>query len=134
MAKIVLSDDAPKGNLRFSLGNAEIEKVPVETNDSVLISNAEAHPWLAVEYDKVEELSEVAGTLQLPPEDDALSAQNSVANNPDEVRKELARRTGVESDPTAIDAGLPQSKPIETDAGVDLTIAADRADDRKGKE
>jgi hypothetical protein len=132
MAKIVLSDAAPKGEpLRFSLANAEVEEFPHETTDVVLLANAEAHPWLAVEYPEAEELSELAGELQLPAEDDILSAQNSVANDPDAVRAELERRKEGGSDPVAIDAGLDQSDVVVTASGVAETVAADNASDRK---
>jgi hypothetical protein len=132
MAKIVLSDDAPKGEpLRFSLANAEVEEFPHETNDAVLLANAEAHPWLAVEHPEAEELSELAGELQLSPEDDFLSAQNSVANDPEAVRAELERRKERNSDPVALDAGLDQDDVVVTSSGVAETVAADNASDRK---
>ena len=124
MAKIVASDEAPKGKFRFSLANEEIEKLPYETDDRAVLANAEAHPWLAVEYPEVEELSEVAGDLQLRPEDDVLSAQNSIAFDPKAVKDALAKET--ESDPVAIEAGLDQSEVVETDSGVDLTVAAEQ--------
>ena len=123
MPKIVLSDDAPEGDLRFSLGNEEIDEVPYETNDPTVLANAEVHPWLAVEREEVEELSELAAQhLQVAPEDDVLSAQNSIANDPDEVRKALAKDH--ESDPVAIESGLDQGDVVETDSGVAETVAA----------
>ena len=131
MAKIVLSDDAPQGDLRFSLANVEIESLPFETNDSVILANAEAHPWLAVEYPEVKELSELVGELQIAPEDDALSAQNSIANDPDAVRAELERRREGDSAPVALDAGLDQDDVVVTRSGVAETVAAADATDRK---
>jgi hypothetical protein len=122
MAKIVASDEAPKGKVRFSLANEEIEKLPYKTDDREVLANAEAHPWLSVEYDKAEDLSALAGDLQLRPEDDVLSAQNSVAFDPKAIKDALNQEAA--SDPVAIDAGLDQTKSVETDSGVDLTVAA----------
>ena len=132
MAKIVLSDEAPKGKLRFSLANTEIEKLPHETDDSSVLLNAESHPWLAVEYDEVKELAEQGDPFpQVAPEDDALAAGNSKANDPDEIRKELERRKAqFASDPVAIEAGLDQDKVEVTASGVAETIAADNASDK----
>jgi hypothetical protein len=129
MAKIVASDAAPEGKFRISLANEEIDKLPYESDDAVVLANAEAHPWLAVERPEVEELGVVAGDLQLRPEDDALSAQNSVAFDADAVKAALPTRE--DSDPVAIDAGLDQSKSVETDSGVDLTVAAAADDNDK---
>lgn len=132
MPKIVLSDAAPEGDLRFSLANAEIEKLPYETSDPVVVANAESHPWLTVEYEKVEELADQSDPFpQTKPEDDVLGAANSVANDPDAVRAEIERRKAGASDPVAIDAGLDQSDVVVTASGVAETVAADNATDRK---
>jgi uncharacterized phosphosugar-binding protein len=132
MPKIVLSDDAPKGDLRFSLANAEIEKLPYETDDAVVVANAEAHPWLAVEYPEAKELSDQSDPFpQTKPEDDVLAAENSIANDPAAVRAEIDRRVEGVSDPVAIDAGLDQGDVIVTASGVSETVAADNATDRK---
>lgn len=129
MAKIVASDEAPKGAFRFSLANEEIEKLPYESTDPAVLANAEAHPWLVVERDEVEELSELAGELHPTADEDVLSAQNSVAFDPEAIKAALTEEAA--SDPVAIDAGLDQSKVVETESGVDLTVAADEADNKK---
>lgn len=136
MAKIVASDDAPKGKFRFSLANVEIEKLPYTTDDVTVIANAEVHPWLKVEQDVSEELADVDFNPfpQTLPEDDVLSAQNSKANDPKAVKAELDRRKALlGGDVAAIDAGLDQNEVVETDSGVDLTVAADKADDKESK-
>lgn len=123
MAKIVLSDEAPQGEaVTFSLGNAEPFQAPHETDDQVLIASAAVHPWLEVERDAEEEFAVEAPEQHIKPADDALSAQNSVAFDPDEVAK--AREEAAEVNPVAIDAGLDQSEPVET-GGVAETLAAD---------
>lgn len=138
MAKIVASDHAPKGNYRFSLANAEIEKLPYETNDPAVIANAETHPWLDVEYDEVKELADLRDpNPQLAPEDDALSAQNSVANDPKAVKAAIEARFGDHADDgaVAIDAGLDQSEVVETGDRVAETVAAigDTKTDKESK-
>lgn len=134
MAKIVASDEAPKGKFRFSLANEEIEKLPYKTDDAVVLANAEAHPWLTVEREAVEELAEQGDPFpQVKAEDDALGHLNSVANDPKAVRDALVERGA--SAPVAIDAGLDQNEVVETKSGVAETVAADKAaDDKKDKE
>lgn len=86
MAKIVHSEAAPSEAVHYSFAGVEFDlggrKKAFETDDPNIIGNAEAHPWLTVERDVV---SVVKGNYvtQLRPEDDALSAVNSVANNPE---------------------------------------------------
>lgn len=86
MAKIVHSEAAPSEAVHYSLAGVEFDlggrKRAFETNDPTVIGNAEAHPWLKVEHEAVEAVKGDYVT-QLRPEDDALSAVNSVANNPE---------------------------------------------------
>lgn len=133
MPKIVLSDDAPSGDLRFSLANAEIEELPYETSDAVVVANAVAHPWLTVEFEEVEQLADQSNPFQqTSPEDDVLGHLNDNSNDPDAVRAEIARRVDEKgSDPVAIEAGLDQRDVVVTASGVSETIAADNASDRK---
>lgn len=132
MAQIVLSDKAPDEAVTFSLGNAEPFEAPYETDDQSVIAGAEAHPWLTVEVDP-EAVDKVEAPEQhVSPEDDALSAQNSVAFDPDEVAK--AREEAAEINPVAIDAGLDQDEVVESPGGVAKTLAADDADDNDGED
>lgn len=132
MAKIVLdTDTAPSDAKHFSLANANFD-VPYETDDPVVLSNAEAHPWLRVEREVVL----IEGTFrdnQVRPEDDPLSAFNSVANDPDAVRAEAERRAAEFEGrtPLAVDAGLDQDKAVtvgEGDNEVAVTLEADDTD------
>lgn len=137
MANIVLSDVAPKDASHFSLANANFD-VPFETDDPIVLANAEAHPWLKVERPEVEMLSGGFREVSVKPEDDALSAQNSVANDPDAVRAEQERRAAEEGTgtPLAVEAGLDQDKPQtvgEGDNEVAVTLAADDSDDSAEK-
>jgi hypothetical protein len=128
MAKIVLSDDAPQDAKKFSLANAEIE-VPYETDDSQILGDAGAHPWLDVEYAAVDVVGGVHFT-PLDPKDDVLSSVNSIANNPDEARKANEARNLEVLNRTALDAGLDQGKVVEVKAG-DVTIAETVAAEQK---
>jgi hypothetical protein len=122
MAKIVLSDIAPEGHTKFTLGADEVE-APFETNDPVLISNARSHPWLLVE-DEEGAAQPPSYVNTLSPSEDSLSAVNSIANDPDEVRKALEERGLTAVARTAIDANLDQNEVVELN-GVALTVAAE---------
>jgi hypothetical protein len=128
MAKIVLSDKAPKDAKHFSLANAEIE-VPFETDDPQILGDADVHPFLDVERDPVDV---IAGVLANPldPKDDVLSRANSVANDPDAVRAAAEERAAVVENVTALDASLDQKKVSEIKTG-DLTVAETVAADEK---
>jgi hypothetical protein len=60
MATIVPNDSAPADFHHLSLANAELDfsSGPVESDDPVTISNAEAHPWVFVEYPEAEDTPE----------------------------------------------------------------------------
>lgn len=122
MAKIVLSDIAPKAQKKFTLGAQEVT-VPLDTNDAELISNATVHPWLTVESSDGAEAPPSYVTT-LPAKDDVLSALNSIANDPKAVAAALAERTAPLVSRVAINADLDQNKKVETKGGVAETIAA----------
>ena len=125
VAKIVHSEDAPQEAVHYSFAAGEFDlggrKKSHETDDPSLISEANAHPYLDVQVEQVEGQ---AGDFreQLDPKDDALSAQNSIANDPDAVK--AAQVEVVEVQPVAIDAGLDQTEPV-VEGGVAETLAAD---------
>lgn len=129
MAQIVLSDIAPSDAKHFSLANENFD-VPYETDDSVVIGNALAHPWLDVNFPKVEVVEGDDLSTSVAPADDPLSGSHSLANDPDAVRAALVEANA--SDPVAIDAGLDQNKPVEVD-GVAVTLAADEDTDTASK-
>lgn len=127
MAKIVLSDEAPKGAGVFSLANATIE-APYETRDAEILANAVVHPWLSVEPDDTDVIVGAYRDRQVKPEDDALSAQNSVANDPEAVKAELARREA-EYALVAIQAGLDQDTPTYVGPVATTVAAANETDE-----
>jgi len=130
MRKFVLSDIAPEGHKKFSLGADEVE-APFETDDPVLAANAASHPWLTEEVDEKAAEAPPSYVNHLDPKDDALSAVNSIANDPDEVKKALESREDVLIERVAIDADLDQDTKKETKDGVALTVAAEEAAEPK---
>lgn len=139
MAKIVHSDAAPSEAVHYSIGGAEFDlggrnAKSFETTDASVISGASVHPWLRVEYDVVEPI-QGAYVEQVPAKDDPMSAMNSIANDPDEVRKAEAAKTGAVISPVAIDSGEKQTEVITT-GPVAETLAADDSSKttEKGKE
>lgn len=127
MAKIAHSDLAPAEAVHYVFGHVSFDiggrKKNYETEDREVLAAADAHPWLTVTYD-VPEVIQGAYVEQLHPKDDALSAQNSIANNPEEVRKAEEAKASGESPGVAIDAGKEQTEKVET-GGVAETLAAD---------
>lgn len=129
MAKIVLSEEAPQGEaVTFSLGNESFE-APYETNNPVVLAGADAHPWLAVERD-AEELDKVEAPEQhVKPEDDALSAQNSVAFDAEAVAAARAEAAEGVDNRLAVDPTLDQDDVVLSEGGIAKTLAADDAAD-----
>jgi hypothetical protein len=129
MAKIVHSDAAPSEKVRYSFAGVDFElggkSSSFESNDPEVLGNAETHPWLTVERDAGEV---VHGEYRdyLDPKDDALSAVNSVANDPDAARAALPSAQDDEAQPAAIEAGRDQGEKVEV-GGVSETVAADLA-------
>lgn len=127
MAKIVHSDTAPAETVHYSFAGGEFDlggrSKRFETDDAGLIAGAEAHPWLTVEYDVVEPI-QGAYREQLLPEEDAMSAVNSIANDPEEARKAEQAKMEQTDNPVAVDAGETQTEVVTT-SEVAETLAAD---------
>lgn len=118
MATIRPNDHAPSDEVTYTLPGATFELAPggsYESDDRVVLSDAEAHPWLEVEYPVLVDESESRESRSVPYEDDALSAPNSLAFDPDAVAK--AHADEVVTNPTAIDSGLDQGEPAESGDG-----------------
>jgi hypothetical protein len=132
MAKIVHSDAAPSESVHYVFAGVEFDlggrKKVYETDDAEALANAEAHPWLTVEYEEVEQV-QGAYIEQLKPEEDHLSLKGRAINpnDPDEARKAEAAKRGEDISPVAIDAGEDQTEVVTTD-GVAETLAADTSD------
>lgn len=125
--KIVLSELAPADAKFFSLANDEIE-VPFETNDTEIISNAVAHPWLDVEREESVDDFDAGSRTTFPADDPDLSK----ANDPEAVAAEREAREVEFAHATAIDAGLDQGDVEfvgDEDHEVAVTLAADDSRD-----
>lgn len=131
MATIRPNDNAPSGEVKYIFPTETIDLDSGgthETDSRAVLAAAEAHPWLTVEYPEVEEISVTRQSRSVPYEDDVLAAPNSIAFDPDEIRKaEEAKAEGYAA-PLAVEAGLDQSEEEEV-AGTNVTLAADDAAD-----
>lgn len=112
MASIVHSELAPEGAVHYSLANEEFDlgdgSDSFETDDRAVISNANAHPWLDVEVDVEEQLGGDYAQGSLTPEEDALSALNSVAFDADAIRAaEEAKTEDVEEEAPSVVVAAP---------------------------
>jgi hypothetical protein len=136
MAKIVASKIAPDEEFVVSVGPGLI-KPGDTTDDRTLIIEAEAHPWLDVEYDKVELLGGDVIPPSVDPKKDPLSIQGPNAAlpfDPEAVKADTDKVLVVPTlAPTAIDAGLDQDK-NKVEGGVAKTVAADEARTEKADE
>jgi hypothetical protein len=134
MAQIVTSKEAPDFEVGYALPGTKLVEFKLKqggsykTDDRVVLAEANAHPWLQVEYDASE-----APVYSFRPDtvssaDDVLSAENSEAFEPKFIKRDLEGVLGTRDDSgTAIQAGLDQDKK-STNGGVNETLAADAAD------
>jgi hypothetical protein len=128
-SKIVLNDLAPSDAGTFSIANYVFE-TPHETTDPGLISEAHAHPWLDVEVDESQLVQADDTDHRLSREDDAHSALNSEAFDPEAIERDRAKTADVT--PLAVQADLDQGKAEtvgEGDNEVAVTLAADESED-----
>lgn len=118
MATIRPNDHAPSEEVKYVLPSATFDLASdgvYTTDDRRVLSDAEVHPWLEVEYPPADELSQTRESRSVPYEEDALSAVNSVAFDTDEVAK--ARLEENDTEPTAIESGLDQGEEAESGDG-----------------
>lgn len=132
--KITASDLAPAEAVHYTFAGVEFDiggsgRKTFETNDPTVVSNAESHPWLQVEYPKVEL---VAGSYreQVAPQDDpfTLIGRTQDPNDPDAVREAEEAKSVDFGQPVVLEAGTAQTEVVVTD-GVAETLAAVDADD-----
>jgi hypothetical protein len=136
--KIVASDLAPDEVVHYDLAGVAFElggsgKSSFETTDRAVLANAEMHPWLKVEYPKVDVYGGIhRDTLANHPERDVLSGMGpdaAVPYDPDEIKKIEDEKAAVHTAPLAVDANLDQTKEVtvgtEDTGEVAVTLAAD---------
>lgn len=125
MAKIVLSEAAPQEPVRFGLSSVDFDLKPggsFETEDRQAIGDAEAHPWLSVEYDEALQIEPTFRDAHVRAEDDPLRAENSRAFDPEQIKADAPEEEAVR--PLAVDAPRDQSE-AEVEGGVAVTLEAD---------
>lgn len=127
MATISSNDSAPAEVVHYTFAAGDFKlggrSKKYETDDSQLISEAQAHPWLMVEEVVVEP---VVGSYveQVLPKDDPLSRVNYTGNDPEMARKAEADKAADAENIVGIQAGLDQTEVVEV-GPVAQTIAAD---------
>jgi hypothetical protein len=137
MAAIVPSDLAPEEQVHYSFAGAEFDLAPggsFETADRTILTNAEAHPWLDVDYPEADESIAVFRGGSLPPSQDALSMVNSVAFDREEIEKVEQTKIEAITTPTALDAGKDQGEVIFSGRVVAETLAADEVAEENAEE
>lgn len=130
MAKITLSDVAPAEAVHFTFAGGEFDlggsgKKSYETSDSGVIGEALAHPWLSVEFPKVEAVATETPSPFPAPKDDPMSREGSIdANDPAEVAKANEAQAAPQENLVALDVGKTQTEAVST-GPVAETLAAD---------
>jgi hypothetical protein len=130
MALIVPSELAPAEEVSFSFADGDLALGgggTYETDNRGLLAEAEAHPWLAVEYDEAEVAVATYRPDSVAPEDDALSALNSEAFDVAAIKRDRDLVLGDDgASVLALDAGLDQKEVLTSDDGAfNFTLAAD---------
>lgn len=134
MAQIVPTQEAPSEEVSYSLAGAEFALNAggsYETDDRSVLAEAEAYPWLAVEYDEEEAGVGTYSDHGVKPEDDGLSAVNSEAFDPEAVKRDREAVLGSESDGggLAVEAGKDQTEEVY-EGGFGRTLASDTTDEK----
>lgn len=129
MATIRPNDIAPSEEVKYILSTDTFDLAAggsVESTDRKILTDAEAHPWLKVEYPETEKFDFQRPSHSVPYEDDALAALNSVAFDPEEIRKTEQAKVDAFTGghPLAVDAGLDQGDE-ETAGDISVTLAAE---------
>lgn len=117
MAKILTSDQAPSEDVTYTFPSGSFEVASggsYETDEYALAREAAVHPWLDVEYDEGENPQPAFRPGTVPPEDDALSAENSIAFDPEEVAKEREEALGDQPEARVAEPASPTEEPEET--------------------
>lgn len=140
MATIRPNDNAPQETVHYILSAGDPFDLDTggsfESDDRLLLSAAEDHPWLTVEYPQVAEADIfVPPSRSVPYREDPFSEYNDYSNDP--ARAAAAERekyAGVAANPLAVDAGLDQGEAVTVADRVDVTLAAADTTDEPPKE
>lgn len=126
MATITTNDKAPEGAVKYVFPTETFDLNSGDTKDTLdqeLLRAAEAHPWLRVEYPELEELAVTREPTSVPYADDYLSAPNTKAFDPEEVRRVESEKRSATEAPVAVEAGLVQTEDDHV-GNVAVTLAA----------
>lgn len=127
MATISPNDHAPDEAVHYSLANADLDLGPGEsfdTNERDILSAADVHPWLTVEYPVLDEADIPHRDPFVPFDEDPLGGLNAeVPFDLDEVIKAEGEKLA-EYQPLAVEPQLDQSEPV-VEGGIARTLAAD---------
>lgn len=129
MATIRPNDNALAQDAEYNLPGAKFTLGPgdsYETDDRAVLSDAETHPFLIVEYPEQPQVSVSRESGSVPYEDDYLTAPNSRAFDLEEVERVETEKHGTDAARLAVQSGLDQNKQTEI-AGIGVTLAADDA-------
>ncbi len=127
MAKIVATDVAPQEEIEYALVGESftLSDGSYETDDRDVLVEAEAHPWLSVEWDRDESGEGTYRPDTVAPEDDALSSQNTEAFDPEAIARDREAVLGTsDAAPLAVESGRDQRE-VEFQGDVGVTLAAD---------
>lgn len=134
MATIRPNDNAPAEAVKYIFPTVTFDLAAdgsYETTDRDALAQAEAHPWLSVEYEAVEEAAYTRLSRSVPPSEDPFSASYTgpdanAAFDPERVRAAEEAKAADAVQPIAVQAGLDQSEDV-VEGGVAETLSVDRA-------
>jgi hypothetical protein len=127
MATIRPNDNAPDEVVHYTLPTAEFDLDAggsYESDERTVLSAAEDHPWLTVEYPEVDVELYAAPSKSVPYREDPFSEFNDHSNDPAAIEASERAKNTVDAQPLAVEAGLDQHEVVTSDERVDLTLAA----------
>lgn len=131
MATIRPNDNAPAEAVKYIFPTATFDldvDGSYETTDRDVLAQAEAHPWLAVEYEAVEEAAYTRLSRSVPAVEDPFTSVGPGAGDafdPEKVRAAEEAKAEDAVQPLAVDAGLDQSEDA-VEGGVAESLSVDR--------
>lgn len=133
MATIRPNDNAPTEDVKYIFPTVTFDLPSggtYDTDDHSVLSFAESHPWLTVDYPEAQEAAFTRVSGSVPAQKDRLSAlfegeDANAAFDPEKVRAAELAKADENVQPIAIDAGQDQSEEV-VEGGVAETLAVER--------
>jgi hypothetical protein len=140
MATIRPNDNAPAEEVHYVLPTESFDLAAggtYETDDRLLLTAAQDHPWLTVEYPEVEAVSVERPSTSVPYQEDPYSEYNDDSNDPEVAAAAERAKYETTIEPLAVDSGLNQSvretdNLSETDASRDQGVPYVTTTGRRG--